>query len=218
MCSWISLSRSVVLYSILSFFTIGFFSFSHSAANLANAEELREVGENCGRSGSTEDRLDDCDEEIVAKDGYVWRLHTRFKGVEIWRDETSELSWSQVLPKRKAWRDLMEVYNGEDADLYEPELDGYIYAEKKPQYCRAQSSLRARGDLRNIPWWLPSADDFSLAEAHGIREVLPYMSEENFWSTSAPHNEEDGMFFHGPSGTIRTEFRSSGEAVVCIAH
>src|SRR5947208_725018 len=87
----------------------------------------------CGTSESA-----DCNEERTV-DGFRWRLDSRINGIEIWRDETSGLSFSHVLPKMKKWIELiMELETGRGQKSY---------VEMESSYCKSQDeeTLNAKG-------------------------------------------------------------------------
>ena len=172
----------------------------------------------CGVApGSTVDeRIRDCSEEKQAK-GFDWRLVTRTdQGVEIWRDEASKLLVSQKLSSRKTWNELMEVKE-KGWDRINPFVTKAV--EREPAYCRAAETLQARGNLKDISWHLPSKKDFKDLEDHGVREILPFMETDWFWSSSPSSFPFRAWYFDGDDGVVYVGYvtRDYLLAVVCVA-
>jgi hypothetical protein len=67
---------------------------------------------------------------------------------------------------------------------------------------------------------LPSADDFSVGEAQGFREVLPNMRNRAYWSRNVAqmNSIEDfvGIAFVGDDGAIGADHQDSEFSVRCV--
>jgi len=129
------------------------------------------------------------------KTGAQWQLVTRTeKGHEVWKDINTGLLWSDT-------------------------LDSHSNFDTAQDRCHAHDSFDARGQLADVNFVVPSADDFITAEQDGIREVVPNMKYQFFWSSSVNPNYAGTAFgFDGDYGNVVGFDRSSLDGSVrCVS-
>ena len=76
----------------------------------------------------------------------------------------------------------------------------------------------AKGNLTGASrqWRLPTIEDWNIANANGIRKVLPNM-DNGFWSASSLSNgRSSAWFFGGGSGSLDSDGRNGNDGVRCV--
>lgn len=133
------------------------------ALALAEPGSSQNSARSCGMSGTVRERLADCAvsmEARVARATHRWRLVARTSNsMEVWRDEQTGYLWSDVFER-------MTNYQAS-------ELCGAPGMRDETGYLVAEEAL----------WRLPSRSEFEAADSHGMRQVLPHLTDKRFWTT-----------------------------------
>lgn len=146
---------------------------------------------------------------------------------EIWRDDRTQLLWSDVLHDAKNWchasgsKQGTTCSNATNQDQTTPfslcaEDGGHntdsTYDLLKGEFRLASGSIKTR-------WWLPTRYDWMEAEENGIRFVLPQMNKD-FWSASALATDASKAWLFSNAGNsgggLSTQVMTNTLAVRCV--
>ncbi len=165
---------------------------------------------------------------------------------EVWRDERTGLTWSDSHTNNgnnynwfqaagySAATDTSAVtsYDGSPGAGYQPAVPISVCADataiaclngiatyQNPDGTNGTTDERpAKGDLTGLSrgWRLPTRSDWSLAEANGVRMVLPNM-DTRFWSMSSLSRfRSRAWFFEDELGSFGTDTRDILYLVRCV--
>jgi hypothetical protein len=184
----------------------------------------------CGTSQNTvQGRIADCivqNPNTAAWDGSTngnsgqgtWRLVTYDGSYEVWRDERTQLLWSDRLGTENWCR-----ASGNSGGGPAGEVDTFNYCDNAANQdqttpdslCAEASGYNTsaaydamKGQMRLAPtasspavvWRLPTVYDFKLAEVNGLRFVVPNIVD-SFWSATVNSGYRQGAwFFYGMNG------------------
>jgi hypothetical protein len=82
---------------------------------------------------------------------------------------------------------------------------------------RAAANYDVEGDSPSVYWRLPTVYDWYQANSNGVRQVLPRMGGNSFWSASVYSvNRSDAWYFLGDDGDVSVYDRSDGLHVRCV--
>lgn len=130
----------------------------------------------------------------TSKNGVYQLVKRTETGKEVWRDTATGLLWSDVLTGR------------------------YSHAEAL-QICQKPDIKEVRANLASAQFSLPTKMDFEVAEANGLREVLPRISDGWFWTSSVSSQDSDyAYYFNGYNGRLDDFVRSLNVSVRCVSH
>lgn len=186
----------------------------------------------CGTTQSTiEDRVTDCatkNPTTATWDGATngnagqgkWSLVT-FDGTnEVWRDERTQLVWSDRLGI-----DIWCYASGSSGGGPFGEVDPFNYCDNAANqsqvtpisWCTEDSGLNtpaggnsAKGGMRftatvtspSVRWRLPTVYDYQMANINGIRMVLPHWTEAAWTATVVSHSRDMAWYFDATLGGV----------------
>jgi hypothetical protein len=166
----------------------------------------------CGISGSLSARIENCNtkrQALLLEEKYSWSLvmqnnpQTSRRNIAVWIDDTTQLVWG---------------------DQFRDDLWGSVFSFKEARtLCENSKYNLFGGSLEKIKWRLPKQEDYLLAEAHGVRKILPHLFPEAYW-TSSPEEVEDVLFsrtgwlFSGLEGKTIPVYKSSHYSVRCVSN
>lgn len=178
---------------------------------------------NCGTTGTIEERIADCNVTWSGKANGTsgegdWKLVTRIDSpavYEVWRDERTGLIWSDRVGDSSSPIDV----DSNDFTANWCQASGNAQADDPSDYCndatyqnqvtpeswcgdeaRGAPMKGNIGSTQNITWRLPTKYDWQIADANGIRFVLPNMVYF-FWSASVVSvNRDNAWLFYGGYG------------------
>lgn len=201
----------------------------------------------CGASQDTvEGRIADCaaangataewDGSVNGNSGQaVWKLVTYNSGREVWRDERTQLIWSDRLGQTNWCRASGSSGGGAfaEADQY-GYCDNITYQPNQgfpESWCREDPALDTpsiydamKGGMRltatatspSIVWRLATKWDWHIAEVDGIRFPLPNMLYFFWSSTLYATGRNSAWSFVGSHGNIGPAFRNGTLSVRCV--
>ncbi len=216
----------------------------------------------CGISGTIEARITDChtlnglwslyDGKKYGQDGEGdWKLVSVLDNAgtkyEVWRDERTNLLWSDVSSLSSNWYQAAG-YSKPDALSYAesdflsaPDANDPVGGILQPTnpisicadvisgeiaagggtpsyiYVNPQSDFKAGLTYPQTTWRLASINDWKLADVNGIRKVLPNM-DLRFWSTSSDSRDRSKVWsFNGDNGTLGQDHRTFTLSTRCVA-
>jgi hypothetical protein len=193
----------------------------------------------CGTSGSVISRITDCansngnrafyDGRKYGQSGEGdWKLVTlTANGYEVWRDERTQLLWSDSMTTYYNWcqaagyssaSDTSSI-TGSDCSAGSSSKPGGLQPKNPISVCAdatllgkvngvdyytpiAEEDRKGALDVTQVHWRLPTIEDWKLADVNGLRKVLPNL-DTPFWSATSSSNGINNVWtFNGPDGEI----------------
>ncbi|HCM38933.1 MAG: hypothetical protein A2Z97_09805 [Bdellovibrionales bacterium GWB1_52_6] len=117
---------------------------------------------------------------------------------------------------KNGWKD-----SGDGGSLWHDEdRNPSMYFENSQP--NSESYCKNRGLKQQVNMYLPSKQDFEVADSHGIRELMKDMKGHSYWTTTVdPGNPSGGYYFSGSSGGFGTYRRAQGDfynyTCICIS-
>ena len=152
---------------------------------------------------TVEDRIKDCagipKSAVKTSTGVTWNLVSRKRDpnsgrfMEVWKDSKSGLLWGDAQDKRYTHYNAVALSNGK------------VIRESA---CKSDEGKAANAQISEKAFGIPKKSEFEMAEKNGIREVVPNMRDELFWSASIhPIISDLAFIFVGNRSTGGHEIR-----------
>ena len=112
--------------------------------------------------------------------------------------------------------DVVTTSKGFDFQLLENQAwkditSGITWSDVEPKNYTFDDAVKTFGTE------LPTKEEFTIAESHGFREILPNMKNNWFWSPSVyPYYTDVAYVFSGNFGNIYYDVRDLSDSVRCI--
>jgi hypothetical protein len=148
---------------------------------------------------------------------------------EVWRDDSSGLIWSDLITDQITTEFNWCQASGSKAESYCDEAR-YQSQARPVSLCVEAADLSAPifgdgakgavklGTIPSLRWTLPTKEDWELAEAHGVRGVLPNLAEGGFWSSSVSSGSRgNAWYFYSYNGSVSNGNRNFTNGVRCVA-
>jgi hypothetical protein len=134
---------------------------------------------------------------------------------EIWRDDRTGLLWSDRLPTTLNWCRATGSNLGTICSVSsnQPGTPVSLCAEGSGRnvsnsYDSEKGDFRLNSGAINVRWWVPTRYDWMEAEENGVRFVLPNISAENFWTSSADSSDLTKAWIFKNSGSLGGAFET----------
>ena|SRR3990167_1935573 len=121
-------------------------------------------------------------------------------------DYDNAIKLGDIITTSKGYDFVMLGHN-----IWKDITSGITWYDVEPKTYTFDKAVKTFGDR------LPTKEEFTIAESHGFREILPNMKNNWFWSSSVHPNSTDYAYgFHGYSGNGYYDVRDLSDSVRCI--
>lgn len=170
-----------------------------------NAYASFSVASSCGTSGNIDERIASCARPVEQGGQGEAAIRT-------YQNEHGEtFRWrlvTQTREGRQVWRDETPVRDNEYA-VWSDVADSNMHHWAATEYCDVPNrGEESKGHLK-AKFKLPTGEEYRAAELHGIRQVLPNISERMFWAGDFI-SEAEALAFDSKDGSLTKMNRGSG--------